>query len=886
MQRSHRAAAAGIRRHGLIGLITAALVVGAFAFAAGTVVNLGTVTPAVAKKKAAKGKTLKASARVRSIPDSKFRSGPPQGKGKVLPIYGADVLAGGQGGFTSGAEKPGSSSRSLSGGSSLTASLPAAGPPVLINKPGMTIDDGTFTPPDSTGAIGPNHYVEMVNSAIAVYDRSNLQLIAKTRSDMGFTNGGDRGFIDPQIQWDQQAGRWFYAGIGPQAAGTATFTLVYGWSKTSDPSDLNPNDGTSGWCQYVITPPPDYQGLIQLDDYPKLGHSDTHLMIGTNVFRGSLTLSWAGSRIWTIPKPTVGSTNCPAAPVASAFGYPNPLLTSDGHQAFTPVPANTIDTTDKGYVVAADNPGPGQTANQIMAWHVEGPAGSPVLVQDGNMNVSSFGQPQAVPQPGTLDKLDTAKVGSRLTAAVMDADPDAGGAKAVWTQHTIDGPGGRSQVRWYELLPATTTVRQEGTLSSSLHYLFNGAISPTRNGNEAAINYNIGSSTQVAQIAARTRRSSTTLGDMSGETIVGTSDAAHLCGGTGELCRWGDYSGASPDHRNAHAVWGTNMLSGPPTRNSNWKDRNFAVSVRRDRLATLEDGQLVHPLTGFDAAFGQVQVKGPSGFPPPYEGSKHMWAVYFPSTGPAQGRYNETLPNGSDVWYGSAFYLDNGFTAHDNVSLIEWSDPLTNVHGGVSLRTDDQFHVVRGNIANPAADINVGPSFALPEGSYFWLEVHQRLDTENPLTEVFLNGRLISTSAAQNNYADSAGIPSRINYGIGTTQTNSFQIHLDRAELDVRQVGAVGAPATPTGFTGSGQDRTAILYWNAVPGATGYRVYKQATDGTWAARFDTTTTAVFEPGLTNCTTYRYRVAAYDSAGLESVVSEPLTITPKAPNQTC
>jgi hypothetical protein len=51
-------------------------------------------------------------------------------------------------------------------------------------------------------------------------------------------------------------------------------------------------------------------------------------------------------------------------------------------------------------------------------------------------------------------------------------------------------------------------------------------------------------------------------------------------------------------------------------------------------------------------------------------------AIYFASTGPAQGRFNETLPNCSDVWYGAAFYLDNGFkTNNGNIALIEWSTP-------------------------------------------------------------------------------------------------------------------------------------------------------------------------------------------------------------------
>ncbi|HEX9546050.1 MAG TPA: hypothetical protein VF942_01870, partial [Acidimicrobiales bacterium] len=38
---------------------------------------------------------------------------------------------------------------------------------------------GTVTPPDSTGAIGPNNYVEFDNSNIAVYDRS-LNFISTT----------------------------------------------------------------------------------------------------------------------------------------------------------------------------------------------------------------------------------------------------------------------------------------------------------------------------------------------------------------------------------------------------------------------------------------------------------------------------------------------------------------------------------------------------------------------------------------------------------------------------------------------------------------------------------------------------------------------------------
>jgi hypothetical protein len=603
-----------------------------------------------------------------------------------------------------------------------------------------------------------------------------------------------------------------------------------------------------------------------------------------------------GSARPTGPPSRSGSPSPADAPIASKFG--DPLLTADGDEAFTPVPVNTLESTEKAYIVAADYPDPANTEateSQIAVWHIEGTPNAPTLVADGNIGVSPYKHPRNAPQPEWTPEshdpigLDAVTgIGARLVAAVMASDRDAGGAKAIWTQHAIDGPGGRSQARWYELIPGQSTPRQEGTIASPVHWVFAPAISPTKMGNGAAVNYNLSSSTQVPQIAVRSRRSGTPLNEMSEETIVGTSESPLFCEGT---CRWGDYSGASPDPKNPHAVWGSNQLAGPQQVNGNfklfnWTTRNFAVSTLKSRLATLEDNQITHPTTGFDAGVGQLSIT--TSIPTPYEGTKQLRALYFPSTGNAQGRFTETFANGSDIWYGAAFYLDTGFKlTNGNVALMKWENPDTDVHGGVSLRTDDHYHVVRGSIDDANLDTNVGPAFDLPEGSYFWLEVHQRLEQANPLTEVFLNGRLISTSAAGNNFADLAGVPSRISYGVGRTGGGATQVHVDRASLHPLQRGAIGAPATPAGFSGSGQDQTAILFWNSVPGATGYRVYKQNADGTWSQRFDVTTTGVFEPGLTNCTTYRYRVSAYNTSNVESVVSQPpLAITPKATNQTC
>jgi len=116
-----------------------------------------------------------------------------------------------------------------------------------LNQPGLSAaDEGSgATPPDTTGAIGPTRYVELVNQMIGVYDRSNLSLLSST--DLASFVGVPAGVTstDPQIQWDPQANRWLYAEIG---FATGNNYLVFGWTKTADPSDP-----TSGWCHYGIS---------------------------------------------------------------------------------------------------------------------------------------------------------------------------------------------------------------------------------------------------------------------------------------------------------------------------------------------------------------------------------------------------------------------------------------------------------------------------------------------------------------------------------------------------------------------------------------------------------------------------------------------------------
>lgn len=478
--------------------------------------------------------------------------------------------------------------------------FPPAAPKAVVsgalNQPGLASGDNAArnagTPPDPTGAVGPSHYVEFVNSVVRVYDK-NLTTVENTAQLDTFVGATNNAVFDPQIQYDPVADRWFYLADDCSQADCSTGNfLAFGWSKSSDPSDLS-----AGWCNYFIRTDNGTNGFF--DDYPKLGHNNTHLVFGTNVFN---TVSFVSSRIWTVPKPAAGTiTTCPtsfgtahyftgsaASPVKDATNLAgNRLRTSDNDIAFTPEPANTQDSSSNAFVVAAD----GAPGTQLMVWHISGAAGSEALTADGNVTVSSYSTPASVPQPGTTDVLDSSD--TRLTQAVAHADPDAAGAEAIWTQHTI-ASSGRSAVRWYELIPGNATPRQQGSVTDSSSFVFNGAISPTMAGNEAVVEYNVGGTTQLAQIRASSRISADTLGTVAGEVVLGTStnaDQDFSCPSndpTAPSCRWGDYAGATPDPSNNHLAWGTNQLLGAPSAdNPHWTTRNFGLSTTTGPVASL-----------------------------------------------------------------------------------------------------------------------------------------------------------------------------------------------------------------------------------------------------------------------------------------------------------
>jgi hypothetical protein len=438
-----------------------------------------------------------------------------------------------------------------------------------LNKPGQTAaSSGGYTPPDSTGAIGLNNYVEMANSSIAVYDRS-LNLLSSTSLDAFIGQPLGVPLCDPQIQWDPTANRWLYAFLYCNTASTVQ-RLLLGWSKTSDPSNLT----SAGWCQFAVINDP------YLMDYPKLGHNSKYLIVGGNLYNESppsTSPPFVSAGILWVAIPANGDTSC-TNPGSSGMA-PLPLKNGDGTTpTFTPVPVNTDSSASDGYVLSAYDPSGGNGVagtpqSKLAVWHLDSVG---VLHQDADISVNQYTWPFNAPQSGTSNQLDT--LDGRLTQAV--GDPVTG----IWTQHTVNGTGNRSVVDWYELTFPGSNPIQQGVVSSPTDFVFNAAISPTSDAQGAAIFYNRSSSSIFPVIAAQVRGAGTAANQMvPGELVLATSSAADgdfsCINSGGANCRWGDYSAATPDPVQTGVVWGTNEFNTAAGSTPAWSDENFALLV-------------------------------------------------------------------------------------------------------------------------------------------------------------------------------------------------------------------------------------------------------------------------------------------------------------------
>jgi hypothetical protein len=173
--------------------------------------------------------------------------------------------------------------------------------------------------------------------------------------------------------------------------------------------------------------------------------------------------------------------------------------------------------------------------------------GSAVFAAPVRHDVASYTMPPSAPQSGTASVLDT--LDGRLTTAVVAIDPSKG-TTALWTQHTVAGGAG-SGVNWYEFDPAANSSLRAGAVTDATLYTFNAAISPDRLvsgrtsefGDAFVIGFNTSSASDFVRIQMVSQYADHTMSEFVQVKASPGFNDDFSC----PACRWGDYSGASPD---------------------------------------------------------------------------------------------------------------------------------------------------------------------------------------------------------------------------------------------------------------------------------------------------------------------------------------------------
>jgi hypothetical protein len=446
------------------------------------------------------------------------------------------------------------------------------GAPSAYSQPKVATDgtpvDPSFrvAPPDTTGDVGPNHYVQWVNLRYSIYTLTRADVtneITGFTPVPGFPKNGNvvwQGFGgrceldndgDPIVQYDQLADRW----ILTQFAVSATpFTQCVAVSTSPDP--------TGTYHRYSFSYSNDF------NDYPKMGVWPDAYYITYNMFKNGRT--FRGNKVCAFErdKMLIGATARQLCAQTSTSHHS--LEPADLEGTLLP-PAGS-----RNFLLSI-------TSTTLNFWRFAvnwttgtGTLTGPTAIAGVTAFSRACGGGTCIPQPGTSQQLDS--LADRLMYRLSYRN--LGSREALVINHSV-ATGGVSAIRWYELANATSqtmnsatpVVRQQGTFSPTSHYRWMGSAAIDKTGG-IAVGYNISSSTIKPSIRYAYRGPLDPFGTMGNETEILLGPGVQ----TPSLARWGDYSTISVDPVDGCTMVFTSQYQ-PANGNFNWSTYIYSFKL-------------------------------------------------------------------------------------------------------------------------------------------------------------------------------------------------------------------------------------------------------------------------------------------------------------------
>ena len=145
-----------------------------------------------------------------------------------------------------------------------TLAAPSMPAPITSFDGATFVDNGgvLLSPPDTDGAVGPNHFVQQVNLVVRIYNKAGVSLVPPFRPASLWAGVGgqcaasDQG--DPIVLYDQLSDRWMLSQFAFTGLSTPPYHQCIAISKTPDP--------TGAYYVYDFV-----TAGNEFPDYPKLG---------------------------------------------------------------------------------------------------------------------------------------------------------------------------------------------------------------------------------------------------------------------------------------------------------------------------------------------------------------------------------------------------------------------------------------------------------------------------------------------------------------------------------------------------------------------------------------------------------------------------------------
>jgi hypothetical protein len=403
-------------------------------------------------------------------------------------------------------------------------------------------------PPDSNGAVGPNHFVEFINGRLAVYSKTSGAVV-KSLTDITFWRQAGLTFpagwdvTDPRLVYDPTVQRWFAAEVDFDPSGfinTNRFLLAI--SASADP--------TGAWKAVAIPTDP---GANNFGDFPTLGLDANGVYLSANLFSASGNA--VGSTLLSLPKAGL-LLSSPVITNRTWFG-----VLSLASRGYILQPAVCVDGSAAGHVLATGglgfdvNTGNLVTNTTLVSCTIQNAAGpgSATLSSSTSIAVPGYTAPLNPFQPDGSDNLDDGD--SRFSASVCRV----GGV--LFAVHGTE-VNNLAAIRWYRINAANNLVLESGTITNATLDLFYPSIAANTNGT-IVIGFNgssLSSYVSSYAVVGQTVNGLTTFGSPM-LLKAGTASYQDTPGVDPSFytSRWGDYSATSVDPSDPTTFWTIQM---------------------------------------------------------------------------------------------------------------------------------------------------------------------------------------------------------------------------------------------------------------------------------------------------------------------------------------